>query len=252
MAASQPAEALRALKLVRDDFQRDQHATHAACLMIGDPAAAEEAISMIKSLDLHAFARGLYSLTLAKKDAKQSRLQLDRAYETLTKLVESDAPHMYVYHAAPVVAAWLLPIVETLAPDQVDEYLWRAMSLRLPLAKQGDRERTVLNSRAYLAMYLSRYDRELAREVYGDLIGEAARLEPNEYSGGAKGWFAAAAMVDPNWAVSLYDALADDAPRNVKAQARNGLVDILSRHGEARWQEAADYLRMPLPWHGIQ
>src|SRR6185437_10830931 len=131
--------------------------------------------------------------------------------------------------------------------------LWRAISLRMPLAKQGDREQALLLTRAYLAMYLSRYDRDLARELYGNLAAEAAaKLDAAEFAGAAKGLYAAAATVDPARAVDLYETLPAASPKNAQPRARGGLVDILSRHGDARWRSASDYLRMPMPWHGIE
>lgn len=64
--------------------------------------------------------------------------------------------------------------------------------------------------------------------------------------------FAALAMLDPARAVTLYEKLPDDLPYNTKNSVRRALVRLFSKHGEARWQAAANHLQMPMPWHEIQ
>jgi len=255
LAAAHPADAVRVLKLMRNDSGREWLAVRVAYLMAPvDLTRANEVVELIATPRLRAYAEGLTAEALVDTDAAAAMAQLERTYNLLVKLAKSEEPHFNNYDTAPVLAAWFLPIVEKLQPDRVEEYLWRAISLRLPLAKQGDREEPILLSRAYLAMFLSRYDRDLARKFYGDLLDEAYRKlnSPGEY----KGLFAAAAMIDPAWGVAQFEMLPNDAPNGApnvaKARARGGLVDILSKQGEARWRAASDYLRMPMMWQGIQ
>jgi hypothetical protein len=250
IAATRPVDALRVLKLVRDDFQRDQHAVYVAHLAAPvDHERAREAAEAIANPGLRALAEGWMAEGLGKSDAKAAAAQLDRAYGALEKLAEGEKQPMFGYHTAPVLAAWFLPIVEAIQPDHLDEYLWRSLSLRLPLAKQGERAETVIATRAYLAMFVARYDRELARELLADSIAETGR-GPTEYSLTVEGWYATAAVIDAGGAVVEYEKLADDSP--FKSQARSALVGILSKHGEERWRAASDHLRMPMPWHKIQ
>ncbi|HEV3340378.1 MAG TPA: carboxypeptidase-like regulatory domain-containing protein [Pirellulales bacterium] len=252
LAASQPADALRVLKLVRDAFQRDQYAVHVARLVAPDDRKrAAETVELIANPQLKALAEALMAEALGKSDAKRAAAQLERAYDALAKLAASDAAPTYGYHAAPLLAAWFLLIVETLEPDRVEEYVWRSLSLRLPLAKQADRAHVALTSRAYLAMLLSRYDHDLARELFGDLPAETG-LAPGEFSVVARNVYAAAAVIDSSRALAAYEKLPDDLPYDTKGQVRHALVDILSKHGEARWQAAANHLNMPMPWNPIQ
>lgn len=271
VAASNPTESLRVLRMVRDQFQRDQHAARVAyALAPVDAARASEAIGLIADPEQKAAAEVLAALALSnaivernsfrslKAENKPKRkngngmnsvLQLERAYEALARLSASDARHAWGYHAAPVWAAWLLPAVETIEPDRLDEFVWRALSLRVPLLKQGQREQTAVLTRAYLAMFLARYDRPLARELYGDLIQEAsAHLDEQEFAGAAKGLFAAAAAIDASWCAEQYQKLPDRA----KNAARGGMVGILSQSGEARWRAESDLLRMWMPWNSIE
>lgn len=271
LARSNPAESLRVLRMVRDEFQRDQHAQRLAYFLApADAARATEAIGLIADAEVKAAAEVLSALALGdaavernsfrspataskpkvkKGNGMNSVLQLERAYEALAHLSSSDARHAGGYHAAPVWAAWLLPAVETLQPDRLDEFVWRAISFRVPLLKQGKREQTAVLTRAYLAMFVARYDRQLARELYGDLIHEAsARLDEQEFAGAAKGLFAAAAVIDPLSCAEQYEKLPDRA----KNAARGGMVEILSQSGEARWRAESELLRMWMPWNAIE
>lgn len=253
MAAVKPAESFRALKLVRDDFNRDQYAVYVAHLMAPvNRQRASEAAELISRLNLQAHAHGLMALALLRTDTGAAREELDRAYALLSKQAGSDTTPTYGYHAGPAQAAWLLPLVEKLRPDQVEEHLWRAISLRVPLAKHGDYAPVPLRSRALLSMLLARYDRDLALALYGDLDAEVAKLNPGDRSNASADVFAALAMIDPARAVALYEKLPDDLPYNTKKSVRQALVRILSTHGEARWQAAANHLQAPMPWHEIQ
>ncbi|HEV3022418.1 MAG TPA: hypothetical protein VGX76_08120, partial [Pirellulales bacterium] len=250
IAAARPADALRVLRLARDDFQRDQHAVYVAYLAAPvDPGRAREAVELIANPGLKALAEGWMAEGLGKSDAKAAAGQLDRAYDALAKLAEGESQPMFGYHSAPVLAARFLPIVETIQPDRLEEYLWRSLALRLPLAKQGERVEPTIATRVYVAMFLARYDRDLARELLADSLAETGR-GPTEYSLMVEGWYATAAVIDAGSAVAQYEKLADDLPS--KSQVRSALVGILSKHGEERWRAASEYLRMPMPWQKIQ
>jgi hypothetical protein len=245
LAVIHPADAVRVLKLVRDDFQRQQYAVHVAYRLASvEPAQAQEAIDLIASLDFKALAQGLMAQALSKSDAPAAAAQLAGAYQTLAKMADGETSHL-----AGTLAAWMVPIVEQVEADRVEEFVWRAVSLRQPLAMQDDGDGWSLRSRAYLAMFLSRYDRDLARDLYGNL---AAELIQKRNAGETKYLYAAAAMIDSARAVGLYEKLPDDAPQKTKAQARRGLIDVLSHRGEARWQAVSDYLLLPMPWRGIE
>jgi hypothetical protein len=246
-APAHPAEAVAALKLIRDAFQRDQFAVHvASSLATVDRAQADASVMLIENLSLKALAQGLMADALSKSDPQAAAAQIERAYEALAKTALGDAG----YDTSPVLAAWFLPIVEKLAPDRLNECVWRSLALRKPLSRQGDNEQSILLSRAYLSIFLARYDHELARGLYGDLVAEAFR-NPGA-AGAATGMFAAAAMIDPKWAAEQYEKLPIDLPYNARRQARGALVRVLSKQGEARWRAVSEELRMPMPWHGVQ
>jgi hypothetical protein len=77
-------------------------------------------------------------------------------------------------------------------------------------------------------------------------------LSPTDFAVAAKGLYAAAAVIEPARAVADYEKLPDESPHNPKGRVRDGLVGILSKHGDERWQTASDHLQMPMPWHKIQ
>jgi hypothetical protein len=209
LAASQPAEALRVLKLVRDAFQRDQYAVHVARLMAPvDGERARDVVELITNPQFKMLAEGLVARALSSSDAKAAAVQLERAYDVLARLATAKAPVSQGYDVAPVLAAWFLPIVETLQPDRVEEYVWRSLSLRVPLAQQGDRTQTAIVTRAWLATFLARYDRDLARQVLGNLTETG--LSPAELAGVAQRLYGAAVLIDPAGAVAQYEQLPDD------------------------------------------
>jgi hypothetical protein len=84
---------------------------------------------------------------------------------------------------------------------------------------------------------LARYNREVARELVARHVGpEAAEVDLSAYRGLA---FAAAAVIDPAWAVELVERLPDDPDVKVhstKNSARVAAAAALARHGDTRWQ----------------
>ncbi|HEV3024298.1 MAG TPA: hypothetical protein VGX76_17605, partial [Pirellulales bacterium] len=233
LAAVNPLESQRVLGMVRDQFQRDQHAVRVAYSMA--PAALSRArivAETINDRDLRAYAYGLMTQALAADGGPVAAKMLDDAFRRLADLAAGDeSEHIWGFHVAPVLAAALLPTVESLAPERLDEFFWRSLSLRLPLLKQGPRELTVVMSRAYLAMFLARYDRQTARGLFGDLPDHASRaLQGYELDNARRTLYAAAVLVDPQWGIEQLERL-PDADRD---RARESVVQVLSRQGEAR------------------
>ena len=88
-----------------------------------------------------------------------------------------------------------------------------------------------------LAVMLARYDRAVARALLDPLVGPDALASVRV---GARGLpYAAAAAIDPGWAVGLVEALPDDAglkAHEPKNAARLAVAKVLSRRGVDRWR----------------
>jgi hypothetical protein len=251
LVATDPAEAQRVLAMVRDDFQRDQHAQRLAWhLAPVDLAAARRVADSIKNRHYRAYAHGLLAQALAGKDQPAAEEELHRAFELLAEIASGDQT-VWNYHTPPVLAAWFLSAAEAIDVDRLDEYFWRALSLRLPLAKHAKHEPCNVTSQAFLAMLLARYDRETARAIYGELAQRAqAELEPTWFASVAREIYAAAALIDSRWAVEMAEQLPDDADlaaNGPKNAARISLVKVLSRRGDDRWQAAFEMLGLWSP-----
>src|SRR6185295_7688813 len=107
-------------------------------------------------------------------DRKAALEELHHTFELLAEVAAGDNA-AWNYHSPPVLGAWFLSVAELIEPDDLDAWFWRALSLRLPLARQSKVEVQNIDTRAFVAMLLSRYDRQTARAIYGDLAEEARK-----------------------------------------------------------------------------
>ena len=81
-------------------------------------------------------------------------------------------------------SASLLPVVERVALERLDEFGWRAVSLRwfprtvrsLTMQIPDSSRFDAMKQEAGLALFLARYDRELARSVLGPVIDQLLAL----------------------------------------------------------------------------
>ena len=118
------------------------------------------------------------------------------------------------WHAAGTLSAREAQAVEAALahdPELVRRCFWRAIALRPPHPSGNDPSFAYEQAASSLAIRLARFDRGVARQV---LEPAARRVRALDY--GRRSWarilFAAAALIDPAWAVSLADSLRDDQP----------------------------------------
>ena len=135
-------------------------------------------------------------------------------------------------------AAMILPIVEKVAPDRLEETFWRAVAL-IPKSDMA-RERGVVDSRvAETASLLARYDRQVA-DLFVTQALSSQSLSRTMYTGPA---IRAKASVDPRGAVALIEALpaGDPEPRpgmdRMNSEARNELIMYLIEPAESHWKK---------------
>jgi tetratricopeptide (TPR) repeat protein len=148
--------------------------------------------------------KGAIILALAEtQPAEASRL--------LAALVRDDLPQLPIEESrlmprqsAPAIAAWLLPVAERVDPGLSGELFWRSLALRLPRPRRNELDSQAEWTDAELAKLLARYDREIARVLLEPLAVKA--LTSGQV---ASSTFLATVHVDPRWAKSLLDTLAD-------------------------------------------
>ncbi|HEX7375921.1 MAG TPA: hypothetical protein VF278_02360 [Pirellulales bacterium] len=149
--------------------------------------------------------------------------------------------------ALAVKAAALLPVAERIAPERLEELLWRALALRPPRSARGDQDWQDERSTAALATLVARYDRELARDLLEPLshrLREAfAEAESHRWQI-AKPLLKALAATDALWAAQLVQALPDyqvEATKNPKQVAARLLAETLVASPYDFWQQVYSY-----------
>jgi hypothetical protein len=141
------------------------------------------------------------------------------------------------------VASSLLPIVEQVEPERLGEFLGRAVLMRRARGDQtASGESGLARATVLLAMLAARYDRSLAARILRpelDRLGSNRGLFGTDYL--TPTTLAALALIDPNRAVAMVEALPDDPapgtdPEATKGQARRSVARVLAVHGEDRWR----------------
>ena len=145
-------------------------------------------------------------------------------------------------HSAGVMAASLLPVVERVRPDRLDEFTWRVVSLRWQPRTVNDLTMTIpdtsrfdaMNQAAAMALCLLRYDRDLARQVLKPAV-DGFLATPDGVEASWLQWrliLMTLAQVDPVRAAEvarLVPNVKESGKRTVRDQARltvaKGLVE---------------------------
>jgi hypothetical protein len=248
VAGTNPAEAERILRMLEDrdkSFVSGQYAPRVCYRMAtADLARAKRIAAHVTDPYQKAQAHAVMAQALVNTQPAAARELLERAFEVLEESIKNGKSHFDGQHDSPSVAAAFLPVAEQLDPRLVDEFLWRAISLRQhaltdngPTNRdrpQGDRPHP---RDAYLAMVLARYDRAVAGALFAPnwkrIQGELSDQSETRAA------LAAAAMLDPKRAVAIVEGLPDG---EAKRQAGYGLAKFLALDDDKCW----DYIERQL------
>ncbi len=233
LGSDDPPAAERVLAMIVDPYRRGGYLA-AACLRMAarDLPRARRLAETIDDPLIRAYALGLMARALANEDNAASLALLDLAFDQ----VEQFQDDRQTYSSPACVAAVLLEAAEKVAPARLQEYVWRAVSLRKPLLDERG-EGSGGRFDANLALSLARYDRTaaaavLARALASFNVSDADTLRQAFLT-------MALALIDPARAGSLVEAMPDDPglertlPKNA---ARLYTSEILGKHGNTRWQ----------------
>ena len=238
LAGKDPAAAERVLGMVKEPYQHDQYVVRVAYRMAPvDLARARRLAATTVDPVMRGYALGMGALGLAnaKKTADATAL-LREALETLGTAGEyGESPTRSPCDRASTCAS-LVAVAERIDPNLVSETFWRALSLRDPRRPNAVHDPSVFRDLG-VRLLLARYDREVPRALVSRHLGPEA--SEAELSGDRGLAFAAAAVIDPAWAVQLVERLPDDPDlkaHNTKNAARLAAAAALARHGEARWR----------------
>ncbi|HVA46877.1 MAG TPA: carboxypeptidase-like regulatory domain-containing protein [Pirellulales bacterium] len=208
-------------------------------------ADAEEAIMRYRE-------KGAIILALAETQPAEAR-------RLLAALVREELPRLPIdeswlaglpLESAPAIAAWLLPVAERVDPDLCGELFWRSLALRLPRPGRNNLNNQAERADIELAKLLARYDRDVARALLEPLAANACAGPTAEQPDMI---LHALLHVDPRWAKSFIDALADAPSSKMQPRAEAAAA-------RAAFPEVDDRLRfnllyalaLPLPerWNG--
>jgi protocatechuate 3,4-dioxygenase beta subunit len=238
-----PAGAERVLALMRQPRSREKAAVKVCYRMAGvDLDRARRVALGIGDPYLRAHALGVMAQAPGRsnRDRAAALRLLDEAFTLLRQLAESDETRFAGQHTAAVVAAALLPVAERLAPDRLPEFFWRSISFLPPRFDSFESDDGGYAS-ACLALLLARYDRTVARRIAEPVAARVRDMTVGPFGLEFRTLFAAAAAIDPRWAVTLLDGLPDDGPSKhvkYKSIARTEPVKWLARDPQRRWDAA--------------
>jgi len=208
IAQARPAESERVLGMVRDEFRRGSWAIRVCYRMAGaDPERARLIAAEIVNPYLRAYALGLMAKAWSGSDKRRAQGWLDEAFDELQRVVEAGEDRIGGPQPAAGIAAALLPVAELIDARLVQERVWRTLSFRR--APWSPQDRDADRSNCELAVLVARYDSRSARRLLEPFV---VRLRAGGLEAmGARdddAFFAAAAAIDPHWAVELFDELA--------------------------------------------
>ena len=250
LATDHPAEAERFFNL-RDGRNERFSIRHRrpATLPSSRPSRSARARRVAASLGgpgIRACAWAYVALGLAEKDKAGASEAMDRAIQEIDRLRESGpAPEpvnvvggvLLLYPSNPAVV--ILPVVERITPERLDEVFWRAVALH-PRIKTDQEDQLARSNIGFECMLLARYDRQVAAVLFEPidsyLRSLAARTGPRDEFDPSV--ITALGCIDPRSAVALLESLTP--PKDYRRphpahQARRRLIEVLGMPIEKRW-----------------
>lgn len=252
LAAKQPAEAERLLSMLHTAKESSRIADAAdlwgvrVCYRMApvDLPRARAIADRMANPYLKARAYGVMAQAIAKQDPTSAAELIARAFDVLQTLVdarESAVPGAAgspaaidsfngLYSAASLAGA-LLPAVEAVDPMLVPEYLWRAVSFRMPRA--GDQQQLPLadQANAALAMMLARYDCATATAILRPIEARHLGFHSRDTT------LATLMLTDPIRAVETVERF---DPDQADLFNRSQLATLLTLEGDALWRKLLD------------
>lgn len=174
---------------------------------------------------------GVMACALADRDPTSARELLETAFERL----EGEARGAGEIGKPAIIASSLLTAVEAVAPERLEEYLWRSLMLR-PLRSKPDEYdswRAYLRADATVAFYVARYDRALAGALLDPALEFLIASDGDRDSHEWKAGYAALAVIDPARALEL-------AASELPPRALGVVGSVLAREGEERRRYVQD------------
>jgi protocatechuate 3,4-dioxygenase beta subunit len=198
---------------------------------------------------LKAQAYGVMAQAIGRRQPEAAVKLIEQAFALLEKLVSErerlgmgDAKNpnrdhfCYYLFSASSLAGSLLPNVESVDPGLVPEYLWRAVSFRLPRLGGEEALSGADRSNSALAMTLARYDREVAAAILNPIRTRQPTLLGSRDAG-----LRAFVLVDPKGAVEAIQEAPGEKP---DCRMRAELAQLLVLEGKPLWHKLQNVLAL--------
>jgi hypothetical protein len=235
-AYEHPAEAERILGQIHEPTWRVESAPRICRRMArNDPDRARRIAASLPSAPERVHAWTFLADALRLTDPAAASATLDRA---IKENDESETGEwLRSTEAGP--AASILPFVERIAPDRVEEIFWRAVAQQSP----ADDPRDDLGSNSAesvigQALLLSRYDRAVASVLFEPVASYIRNLPLRAGNDLTPSVILATASLDPNSAVELVERLPKAHSLSINDPtnwARSTLADHLAMPPDRRW-----------------
>jgi hypothetical protein len=257
LANEHPAEAERVFQLIDDSARVARQSRTQIALRLcrrmakTDPERARRIIAELKTPQDQACGWALLTLGQADRDNPAARSSLAESIRIIDRLLDSKEvakPANLPVTVSDNPAASILPIVEKVAPERLEEIFWRAVAL-MPKGDLARQQQGVVDYRvATTAIFLARYDRQVA-DVF---LAQAMSSQSHSRIFYAPVVIRAKAGVDPQGAVAMMEALpqADLDPKvpmnQMTNQAREALIVYLIEPSEDHWKFVWSQADIPL------
>ncbi len=170
---------------------------------------------------------------LSEKDKPEAKKLLEAAFDTLERRADAGYEVRFKLITPAIIAGSLIPVAEKIDPALASEYCWRSISYRYPIEHRKHHEISQTWDRwreSRLAIFVSRYDRMIARSLIYSMDSESER---------DSSYFSALATIDPIGAYELFEKIDESAStrsRDLKNLLRIVLGESFTREGEELWR----------------
>lgn len=204
LAASEPALAQELLDSEADTLDPNSPMDHAPTVVFRMARLdLQRARAIAERHDPTGASDAWIAYAIATHDPAEAKLSLAKAFERARKL-EGVPMVGYRIHSPLQTAASLLTIAEAVDPGGMRDYVQELLALA-PIAR-----REVFSASSYaascdavIAFHVARWDRALARKLLDPFVEELRRDAPSAALRAEHEFWAATAVVDPDWAAGL-------------------------------------------------
>ncbi len=247
IAGNQPEEAEKALNQVIADRERENLAVRVAYGMAAtDPKRAERIVRRLGSNLRRAYGLGLLAQGATRANEAFRLALLEEAWQILQD--EADAGRRGTPSYRPMtVAVGLLPAVEQISPDRLNEFFWRVLSLRSNWAV-GKQSARLGSHGPHLAMRMADPVLGAALARYDSPTAKLLTMTPGDetldlgFSDAPYFFFGALTMLDPETAVRAVASMSteNEQKREDKLNAWKQVLSLLNKSTQKRWEHIMD------------